>query len=212
METMIQLTWIMYLRKMTHRMNGWLKERLQCCLTQISLMKPWLMLMSLSRIKKKGHASPLQPPLRRSTTMRKKGKNVATSSSQGSQHRHSHELEMTRNTLERVTGARDKSTSHSSGLGGPLSKARQWSKDPTLQYTRKSKHKSTHTQTQSHRLATQEVEEEHKTSSSRKSGSPQGDQAQNEQAYEGSDGGDGEENIIVHDPLHAGQSKPCCVG
>ena len=96
---------------------------------------------------------------------------------------------MTRSTSECVTRARDKSTSHSSGSGGPLSKAKQWIKDPNLQY-KQSKDKSTHsTQTQSHRFSTHE-EEQRRTSSSSKSGSPQGDKGQNEQAYKGGDGGD----------------------
>ena len=62
-------------------------------------------------------------------------------------------------------------------------------------------------------MATHEEEEErqHKTLSSSKSGSPEGDQGLNKQAYEGSDDGDGgggEDNIIVYDPLHGGQSEP----
>ncbi|RWR76150.1 hypothetical protein CKAN_00457100 [Cinnamomum micranthum f. kanehirae] len=54
----------------------------------------------------------------------------------------------------------------------------------------------------------EEEEEERQTSSSSKSGSPKGDQGLNERAYEGSDGGGGEDNIIVYDPLHGGQSEP----
>ena len=92
---------------------------------------------------------------------------------------------MTCSTSERVAGARDKSK-------------------PTVQYTRKSKDKSTHAKTrQGQRLAThKEEEEQQKTSSSSKSGSQEGgEQRQNEEAYEGSDdgvGGGGHDNINVY--------------
>ena len=81
-------------------------------------------------------------------------------------------------------------------------------KDPTIQYKRKTKvGRSTHTQSQ--RLVThEEEEEERKTSLSSKSGSPQDDHGRNEQAQEGSDGGDGEDNITAYYPIHGGQSEP----
>ena len=109
-----------------------------------------------------------------------------------------------------VAGARDESTSRSSGANAsdPLFKAKQLIKDPTLQYKQKTKGKSTHTQTQSQRLATHEEKEQRKTSSSSRSSSPQGDHGQNQQAYEGSNGGDGEDNVSVYDMLHGGQSEP----
>ena len=93
---------------------------------------------------------------------------------------------MTRSTSEHVEGARERSK-------------------PTFQYTRKSKDKtkSTHAKTrQGQRLATYEEEDEqHKTSSSSKSGSREGgEQGQNEEAYEGSDDGrgGGHDNINVY--------------
>ncbi|RWR86258.1 serine, glycine and glutamine-rich-like protein [Cinnamomum micranthum f. kanehirae] len=190
-------------------LDEWLAEREEAILPNTDFLDESMVDIDESD-REQERVSPPQPPLRKSTTTRESVAGSSSQDSQRQQHGHSRKPEMTSSSSECVTGDKNKSSSRSNGTSGTLSKAKQWIKDPTFQYKRKTKGgKSTHTQ--SRRLATheeEEEEEERKTSTSSKSSSPQDDHSRNEQAQEGSDGGDGEDNITIYYPIHGGQSEP----
>ena len=102
-------------------LDDWLAEREVPVLSNIDFLDEAMADVDEFESDQGGQRSP--PPLRRSATTHEKGKNVATSSSQGSQrqqHGQSRELEMTRSTSKRVSSG-EKSTSHSASGSGSAS-------------------------------------------------------------------------------------------
>ena len=94
MEIMIQPINLEYISEQDDPLDEWLAEREDGVLPNINFLNEATVDVDEFEPDQEGHASPPQPSLCRSATARRKGNNVATSSSQGSQRQqcgHSHE-------------------------------------------------------------------------------------------------------------------------